>query len=351
MVRSVSAAGFTAAPANQVEELTVSISVVISSFNRRVTLLRLVRALAEQQADGPEAECIVVLDGSTDGSAEALRALELPERWPLYIIEQPNRGLASARNAGARAATTPIVLFLDDDVVPHPGLLSAHVAAHARSDAVVGRIHNIVDAAIPDSLRVWFDDFFITRHHKLDASGAPLRAVDVFGGHVSIKRDALLSVGGFDESFKEYGGEDWELAQRLIQAGVTFHYAPEAAVDHWYFVAVEQRPGRAFHSGRAQVMLVQRYPEMRRDLLLGTFGAGPFPRRSIGHFAARFPGAARALSGATLRMSVRAEWQSQRAAHALSALSWHLAFWSGARSTVASTTAFYRDVINGASTR
>ena len=72
-------------------------------------------ALGQSQYGGT-VEVIIVVDGSTDGTAEALAQLQLP--FPLHVIEQPNRGAAHARNRAAAEAKNDVLLFLDHGVPP-----------------------------------------------------------------------------------------------------------------------------------------------------------------------------------------------------------------------------------------
>src|SRR5688572_13340532 len=87
------------------------ISVVIPTYQRCEQVVACVRSLDRQRFDG-NFEVLVVADGSTDGSAEILRALAT--RFPLRVLEQPNQGVAAARTAGGGAARGEILLFLDD---------------------------------------------------------------------------------------------------------------------------------------------------------------------------------------------------------------------------------------------
>ena len=113
-------------------------TVVIPTFERRDVVVGSVTALVEQRYD-PGFEVVVVVDGSTDGTAAALRALQVP--FPLQVVEQPNLGAARARNNGARCARGEVLLFLDDDMRAAADLLSAHDRAHARgADVVVGHV-------------------------------------------------------------------------------------------------------------------------------------------------------------------------------------------------------------------
>src|SRR5690348_5405785 len=97
-------------------------SVVIPTHERRDVVVRNVAKLGGQTES--DFEVVVVDDGSRDGTAQALRSLHVP--FPLKVIEQPNRGVATARNVGAAAAVGEYLLFLDDDMEAEPGLLAEH---------------------------------------------------------------------------------------------------------------------------------------------------------------------------------------------------------------------------------
>ena len=95
--------------------MSASVSVVIPAYNAGPFLRPAVlSALAED-----DAETIVVDDGSTDGSVDALAGL------PVRVVRQKNSGEASARNAGVRAARGRFVTFLDGDDLLVPGGLAA----------------------------------------------------------------------------------------------------------------------------------------------------------------------------------------------------------------------------------
>src|SRR6266568_2649599 len=89
-------------------ESDVRFSIIIPTYERRDLVRRMVAALADQTHD--DFEVIVVVDGSTDGTAAALR--ELGFSFPLSVLEQTNLGAAAARNAGVAAAGGELFLFL-----------------------------------------------------------------------------------------------------------------------------------------------------------------------------------------------------------------------------------------------
>ncbi len=86
-----------------------SFSVVIATYNRKRYVLETVRSVAEQTL--PAHQIIVVVDGSEDGTAEALRR----EFCGVTVFEQKNLGRSVARNSGIALATGDWVCFLDDD--------------------------------------------------------------------------------------------------------------------------------------------------------------------------------------------------------------------------------------------
>jgi glycosyltransferase involved in cell wall biosynthesis len=192
-------------------------SVIVSTFERRDVVLRTVATLLAQDCPAAGYEVIVVVDGSTDGTAAALRALPLGGR--LRVIEQQNRGLAGARNTGIRAAASDLLIFLDDDMTCEPALVREHVAAHAQSDALVGLGAIYVAQDNPPNLSA--------EYFNAGLGGAYLRQRDQPNqpwpedtwsfANTSVRRDLLLQVGLFDERFRMR--EDAEIGVRLLVAG------------------------------------------------------------------------------------------------------------------------------------
>ena len=111
----------------------LTVSVIIPSYNRREQLLRTLSPLVR---DPGAHEIVVVNDGGTDGSLEAVHALAATDPR-VRALDVPNGGQRQARLTGARAATGEVVLFLDDDVVPGFGLAAGHALRHAERPGLV----------------------------------------------------------------------------------------------------------------------------------------------------------------------------------------------------------------------
>jgi GT2 family glycosyltransferase len=213
------------------------VSVVIPTFNRRASLRRLLDALAEQTYAPASFEVVVVDDGSTDGTLEMLRGLVL--RYALRIVEQPHRGPAAARNVGVERSQGTLVLFLDDDVVPLPDLIAAHVATHlADPDVVViGPMSPALDWPRPAWVR-WEEEKLQVQYRALMAGEYACTPRQFYTANASLLRARFLAAKGFDPSFKR--AEDVELAYRLRDQGARFVFEPRADVVHY--------PSRSFES-------------------------------------------------------------------------------------------------------
>ena len=129
-----------------------TLSVVVPAYNEAASLPSTIDSLVQAVApSGFDADVVLVDDGSTDGSAEAVEGA-LGERLPLTIVRQPNRGRFEARRAGLEAAQGDLVLLLDSRVRIDPGAL-----AFARPRVEAGE-------------RVW------TSHVHVEDRGRPLGA-------------------------------------------------------------------------------------------------------------------------------------------------------------------------------
>jgi GT2 family glycosyltransferase len=244
------------------------ISVVIPTFQRRAATQRALLALARQTVPAADYEVIVSIDGSEDGTREMVAGFPAP--YALRAVWRPNQGRAGACNAGIRAARGALVVLLDDDMEAAPGLLAAHQRAHAGAPArgVIGAVP-VVPAQPAQPLAEYVRAGFERRLAKLARSDYSIQFYDVYTGNFSIRRATLLEVGAFDDEFRHYGHEDYELALRLLRAGVELVYRADALAHHHYdkdFAAVARD---SIGRGRNDVLFVAKHPEARAYLRLG----------------------------------------------------------------------------------
>lgn len=209
----------------------MEISVVIPTYNRLVSLRRVLAGLGGQSLAADRFEVIVVSDGSTDGTDDHLRQARYPFR--LELLSQPNAGPAAARNNGVARASGELILFLDDDVLPVPELLARHRAAHAAAGQPAVVFGPLVT---PDDFRMqpwvrWEQDRLAEQYADMAAGRWEPTARQFFTGNASLGRRYILEAGGFDTRFRR--AEDVELAYRLAGRGLRFVFAPEAVGLHY----------------------------------------------------------------------------------------------------------------------
>ena len=158
-----------------------SVSVIVPTYNRLGFLRQALDSIRSQAM--ANLEIIVVDDGSNDGTFEAISACH-----DLTVIRQDNGGPSAARNAGLRAATAPILSFLDsDDLWPDRALATLVGALRRADDAVMGKVQPIGEDGCPNGeLRV----------------GAYL-------GSGVYRREIYESIGGFDENRRSWEDLDW----------------------------------------------------------------------------------------------------------------------------------------------
>lgn len=211
-------------------EQAVTISVVTPTYNRLARLQRVLAALAAQTYSPDRFEVVIVSDGSTDGTADYCRQVQMPFR--LHFIQQENAGPAAARNRGVAAARGALVLFLDDDVVPAPNLIAEHLRLHEEraNRVVLGTMLTPPDARL--SPWVAWEQAMLEKQYRAMTNGVwPATARQFYTGNTSLARQLVIAAGGFDERFRR--AEDIELAYRLNKLGVEFVFAPQAAGYHY----------------------------------------------------------------------------------------------------------------------
>ncbi len=198
------------------------VAVVVITHQRRDELLTALDRLLVL----PEQPHVVVVDnGSTDGTAEAVR-----DRFPrVELIASPENLGAVGRNLGVARVDTPYVAFCDDDTWWDPGSLrtAADVLdAHPRLAVVTARI--LVEPG-------GGEDPIVLELRDSPVRGAPWLPGPALGSFLAgasvVRREAFEAVGGFSERLW-LGGEEELMAGDLAAAGWELCYLAELTVHH-----------------------------------------------------------------------------------------------------------------------
>ena len=212
-------------------------SIIILNWNGKDLLAEgIPSVLAAVQTDGKQHEVIVVDNGSTDGSAEYLRA-QFPEVRLVVLPE--NLGFAEGNNAGVRAARHDVVILLNNDMVVDSGFIRPLLEGFGSSTfAVSSQIHLQDPSARREETGRTTAVF---RRGLIDYSHAgiegPLsrRYYPVFwagGGSSAFHRRRFLWLGGFSSIYSPAYVEDADLSYQAWKAGWEVLFAPESVVYH-----------------------------------------------------------------------------------------------------------------------
>jgi len=183
-----------------------AVTVVIPTHNRRHLLPRTLNSVLQQH--GVDVEVIVVDDGSSDGTAEAVTALDVSN--VRLVRHEQSKGVAAARNAGLELARTPWIAFVDDDDIWAPDKLRAQLAEITANPSAawscVGAVH------LDPELNVLFYD---PPADSGDVSSLLMCGNGVPGGGSGVltSTDLARQVGAFDEAMSILA--DWDFYLRL----------------------------------------------------------------------------------------------------------------------------------------
>lgn len=236
-------------------------TIQLCTYNRAVLLERVLDACFEQTASAEEYEVVLVDDGSTDGgTADVIERARRRATCPFTVLHQPNSGLAKGRNNGIAHASGDRVIFIDDDVLPLPDFVEEHLRSHDAHPLAVVRggainVENLDD--LPPAvwtLRNYSGNFFWTTN-------------------VSVPLKTIRTIGGFNETFAEYGWEDIDVGLRLRFAGVKAVFNKRALVYHYKpglrACNVDKMIAQARAQARTAVQLANLHPHWRTYLATG----------------------------------------------------------------------------------
>ncbi|MGY1833734.1 glycosyltransferase family 2 protein [Blastococcus sp. SYSU DS0510] len=247
------------------------LTVVVATRNRRGSLLRSLARL-----DGDAHPVVVVDNGSSDGTAAAVRA----GHPGVTVVELPENRGAVARTVGVQRAGSPYVAFADDDSWWEPGALDRAADLlddHPRVALIAGRVRMAADGSLDA----------VTRKHRTavlgTTPGGPGPDVLSYPAFATVvRREAYLSVGGFSPLLF-FGGEEHLLALDLAAAGWQQSYADDVVAWHAPAGPPVVSPQRWALQTRNDLLV----DWLRRPLPVALTATGRLARRALSDPAAR----------------------------------------------------------------
>ena len=218
----------------------MELSIVISTYNNALSLIRTLESVVAQDADSTLWECVVVNNASTDDTEP--RFAEFAKEHAglnLRIVSETQQGLSYARNKGIAESKGEFIAFIDDDETINREFVSAYIdlfrnhGAFAAAGAVVARY----ETARPKWMSHYTEKMIANPFDLGDEIVTITSKITPTGGNMAFNREIFALYGGFDTSLGRkggtlLGGEENEFFSRIRNLGERVYYTPNAIVYH-----------------------------------------------------------------------------------------------------------------------
>lgn len=251
------------------------VSVVVPVYNDPEGIRSTLDSLVGQSAPADRYEVVVVDNGSTDETRAVVREYRESAVRVRLLVEDEIQGSYAARNRGIRAATGPVIAFVDADMLVAPDWIES--VARAMSDTDVEYLGCAV------TLFTAGDEGVAAKYNRLNDLHVERFVEELaFAPTCSlvVRRSLLEELGGFDPRIRS--GGDMEFGNRVAAAGRRLRYAPDLTVYHPTRTTLVALLGKARRVGRGKTQLRRHYPGRYHAPIVGALNPGEFlpPRPS-----------------------------------------------------------------------
>jgi glycosyltransferase involved in cell wall biosynthesis len=229
------------------------VSIVIPTFQRPALLVRCLHALVNQQFPKDRYEIIVVTDGPDEVTRNVIAQQHINSP-AIHVYALPyKKGPAAARNLGWKLAQGNLILFTDDDCIPHNFWVRAYAQAYEQQGLPIAVFTGQV--LVPCSEQP-------TDYEK---NIAWLEKADFVTANCACSKPALKQVNGFDEAFTMAWREDSDLEFKFIDQGIPIRFIQQAIVTHpvrkaGWGVSLKEQKKSMFNA-----LLYKKYPGLYRQ--------------------------------------------------------------------------------------
>lgn len=283
-------------------------------------LKRVLDALERQTVPRDSFEVIVVGDPGEPRPRDVEQVIAAQPEGTRYLIRD-GHSVGAARNLGWRETRAPIVLFLDDDVLPASELLAEHLSTHGEhrdeTVGVLGRVTWARELEVTPFMR-WLEAGIQFDFGSIEGDEAGWGRF--YTANISLKRSLIARVGGFDEGHLPYLYEDLDLGYRLSRIGMRLLYNPDAFGEHLQAVDLDSWRRKIADVAVAERRFCRIHPEVEPYFRRRFSEAAEAPRaRGRGARLARFIPRETTWIGARVWTAADLYWRQQLAPHFFSA--------------------------------
>lgn len=224
------------------------ISVIVPVKNNQAGVDRLLKELFRHTPRQHLPKEILIVDNNSDTPIEVASAYGI-----VHVVKCTTPGPAAARNAGLKASSGSWSLFIDSDCIPTPTMLMGYETEKNIHVGYAGHVNPKNHGAL-------------SRYYTSQEILIPPKAVDnnrerpdyLVTANCLILNDALALIGGFDEGFHQAGGEDIDIAFRLLTIG-SLCYQFSSVVEHDYSESIFDFVKRFYRYGKGNRKIAAKY--------------------------------------------------------------------------------------------
>jgi len=239
----------------------IETSIIIPVRNQKNSLLMALDSLKRQIRQKRLFEIVICDDGSTDGTGDVVKKLRVPIFFK-YIKNDPPVGRAANRNLGFQKSVGKNLIFIDGDMVPAAGYIEAILDPGDSQSVRVGSVR--LPPNLPASR---LEKYLYSRGRSAAKPGADLNGRFFTSNNFYIGRDNFIKSGGFDISFKGWGGEDIDLGMTFEALGIPIRNVDKAVAYHYHQRTIRSIAADFYDFGAGSfAYLIRKQPEFLKQI-------------------------------------------------------------------------------------
>jgi len=243
-----------------------AVDIIVPCYNVDHIIEQCIHSLIKQEYDNM-VHIYLINDGSTDKTLNILNQFTSYSNINI-INHKNNQGLSAARNSGIKNSSSDIICFLDSDMIVKKNWVKSHIKHHIKNKKILGVIG---DSKLPKGYnentldKYFYDERRGARHV---GQGNSVNFQYFLFNNSSVKRHVFSKDNLFDETIISYGGEDTDLAIRIIEKFPgKLIFSKDPVSEHHHIRTLKEFCKSMYQYGKMNLpLLLKKHPQYKNDL-------------------------------------------------------------------------------------